>query len=164
VLFRSHLAVEAARSLGRRLRIVAKMAEPAEVEYFEAEVKHRLTPEIEFLGETSEAERLELYASAAGTLVPIQWAEPFGLVMVESMACGTPVVAWRNGSVPEVIDHGVTGFIAEDFDAFVAAAEKLHEIDPAACRTAVETRFSKQAMVDGYQRVYRSLSGMSSGD
>ena len=154
-----HLAVETAKRLGRHLRVVAKMAEPPEFAYFEAEVKPLLTSDIELLGETTEEQRLDLYSRAAATLVPIQWPEPFGLVMVESMACGTPVVALRNGSVPELIDHGVTGFVAEDFDAFVAAVGDVDQIDPADCRAAVEARFSKQAMVDGYQRVYRSLAG-----
>ena len=154
-----HLAVETAKRLGRQLRVVAKMAEPPEFAYFEAEVKPHLTSEIELLGETTEDQRLDLYSRAAATLVPIQWPEPFGLVMVESMACGTPVVALKNGSVPELIDHGVTGFIAEDFDAFVAAVGEVPEINPADCRAAVEARFSKQAMVEGYEAVYRSLAG-----
>jgi glycosyltransferase involved in cell wall biosynthesis len=152
-----HLAVETAGRLERRLRVVGKMAEPAEIAYFEDEVKPRLTPDIEILGETSAAQKLELYAGATATLVPIQWPEPFGLVMVESMACGTPVVALRNGSVPEVVEHGVTGFIADDLDSFVAAVAEVGEIDPAECRRAVERKFSKGAMVDGYQRVYRSV-------
>ncbi len=153
-----HLAVETARRLGRRLRVVGKMAEPEEIAYFEAEVEPLLTPDIEILGEVSVAEKLELYAGAAATLVPIQWPEPFGLVMVESMACGTPVVALRNGSVPEVVEPGVTGFIADDIDAFVAAVGDVDRIDPADCRRAVETRFSKEAMVEGYELVYRSVT------
>lgn len=153
-----HLAVETARRLGRRLRVAGKMAEPAEISYFEAEVEPRLTEDIEILGETSEADKLELYAGAACTLVPIQWPEPFGLVMVESLACGTPVVALRNGAVPEVVDDGVTGFIADDLDSFVDAVGRIDDIDPRACREAVESRFSKDAMVDGYQRVYRSVA------
>ena len=151
-----HLAVQTARRLGRRLRVIGKMAEPAEIEYFESKVKPLLTDDIEILGETSGAEKLDLYTRAACTLMPIQWPEPFGLVMVESMACGTPVVAWRNGSVPEIVEDGVTGFVRDDLDSFVEAVGKVDQIQPRECRRKVEERFSKEAMVDGYEQVYRA--------
>jgi glycosyltransferase involved in cell wall biosynthesis len=152
-----HLAVETARRLERRLVVVAKMAEPDERAYFERDVEPLLTDAVELKGEAVRAEKLELYANAACTLVPIQWPEPFGLVMVESMACGTPVVALRNGSVPEVVDHGVTGFVADDLDSFVKSVGDVDRIEPRACREAVQSRFSKQVMVAGYERVYESL-------
>lgn len=152
-----HLAVEAANRLGRRLVIATKIAEPVEKEYFDEKVKPLLTDDVEIVGELSVADKANLYGRAACTLMPIQWPEPFGLVMTESMACGTPVVAFRNGSVPEIVDDGVTGFIVEDLDAFVEAVARAGEIDAAACRAHVEARFSTKAMVDGYLSVYEKV-------
>ncbi len=153
-----HLAAEAANRLGRRLLIAGKMAEPPEKAYFDAQVKPHLSDDVEYIGQIDEETKLDLYRRATATLMPIQWAEPFGLVMVESMACGTPVVAWRNGSVPEIVEDGVTGFITDDFDGFVAAIEKVEEIDPAVCRREVEERFSIDAMISGYEQVYASVA------
>jgi glycosyltransferase involved in cell wall biosynthesis len=152
-----HLAVEAASRLGRRLRVAGKMSEPAEKEYFESEVRPRLTDDVTILGEASGKDKLDLYANAACTLIPIQWAEPFGLVMIESMAAGTPVVAMRRGSVPEIVDDGVTGFIVDDLDQFVQAIDKVGDIDPAVCRQQAAERFGQMVMVEGYERVYRSV-------
>ncbi len=153
-----HVAAEVANRLGRRLLIAGKMAEPAEEEYFDAEVKPHLSDDVEYIGQIDDETKLDLFSRAAATLMPIQWAEPFGLVMVESMACGTPVVAWRNGSVPEIVDDGVTGFVADDFDEFVAAVERVDSIDPAECRRVAETRFSIETMVAGYEQVYASVA------
>jgi glycosyltransferase involved in cell wall biosynthesis len=155
----AHIAVETARRLGRRLIMATKIAEPVEKQYFDQKVRPLLTDEVEILGELSLGEKVELYANAFCTLMPIQWPEPFGLVMTESMACGTPVVAFRNGSVPEIIEDGVTGFIADDFDGFVSAVERAAEIESATCRASVEAKFSTPVMVDGYEAVYRSVSG-----
>jgi glycosyltransferase involved in cell wall biosynthesis len=91
--------------------------------------------------------------------MPIQWPEPFGLVMTESMACGTPVVAYRNGAVPEIIEHEKTGFIVEEFNEFVDAIGRIPDIDPLACMAAVEEKFSVAAMVDGYEALYREVAG-----
>jgi glycosyltransferase involved in cell wall biosynthesis len=154
----AHLAVEAAKRLGRKLIIATKMVEPMELAYYDGTVKPLLTGEEEILGEISFAEKVRLYSRAYCTLMPIQWPEPFGLVMTESMACGTPVVAYHNGAVPEIIDHEETGFIVEDFEAFVAAIGRASAIDPQACRAAVEERFSTGAMVDGYENLYRGLA------
>lgn len=154
----AHLAVEAATMLGKKLIIATKMVEPVEIEYFEAEVRPRMTDAVELIGEISIEEKARLYAGAICTLMPIQWPEPFGLVMAESMACGTPVVAYRNGSVPEIIDEGVTGFIASDLGEFVEKVKRVDEIDPAACREAVDERFSTRAMVEGYLAVYERLT------
>ncbi|HEX2274835.1 MAG TPA: glycosyltransferase family 4 protein [Acidimicrobiales bacterium] len=154
----AHVAVEVANRMGRRLVIAGKMAEPAEKAYFDAEVRPLLTDNIECIGEVDEQTKLDLYARAAATLMPIQWPEPFGLVMVESLACGTPVVALRNGSVPEIVDDGVTGFVADDVDSFTEAVSRIDTIDPAACRKVAETRFSTDAMVSGYEQVYASVS------
>jgi glycosyltransferase involved in cell wall biosynthesis len=154
----AHLAAEAASRLGRRLVLAGKMAEPAERAYFDAEVKPLLTDEVEYVGEVDEETKLDLFSRAAATLMPIQWPEPFGLVMVESMACGTPVVALRDGSVPEIVEDGVTGWVADDFEAFVEAIDEVDAIDPATCRKVVEERFSIEAMVAGYERVYASVA------
>ena len=153
-----HLAAEAANQLGRRLLIAGKMAEPDEEAYFDAEVKPHLSDDVEYIGQVDEATKLDLYGRAAATLMPIQWAEPFGLVMVESMACGTPVVALRNGAVPEIVEDGVSGFVADDMDEFLAAIDKVDAIDPVACRKVVEERFSIDAMVSGYDEVYASVA------
>lgn len=153
----AHLAIDAATRLGRRLIIATKIAEPVEEEYFEKEVKPVLTDKVEMLGEISVEEKADLYSRATCTLMPIQWPEPFGLVMTESMACGTPVAAYRNGSVPEIIEDGVSGFIVEDQDGLMRAIERVGEIDPAACRARVEALFSTTAMLDGYESVYQKV-------
>ena len=155
----AHVAAEVANRIGRRLVMAGKMAEPAEKAYFDSDVRPHLTDDVEYIGEVDEATKLDLYARAAATLMPIQWPEPFGLVMVESLACGTPVVALRNGSVPEIVDDGVTGFVADDVDSFVEAVGRIDTIDPAACRKAAEARFSTEAMVAGYEQVYASVAG-----
>ena len=153
-----HLAAEAANELGRRLLIAGKMAEPDEEAYFDAQVKPHLSDDVEYIGQIDEATKLDLYSRAAATLMPIQWAEPFGLVMVESMACGTPVVALRNGSVPEIVEEGVGGFVVDDMEEFKAAIGRIATIDPGQCRRLVEDRFSIDAMVAGYEEVYASVA------
>jgi len=154
----AHLAVEAATTLGRRLVMAGKMAEPAEKAYWDAEVRPLLTDDVEYIGEADEATKHDLYSRAACLLMPIQWPEPFGLVMVEAMACGTPVVALRDGSVPEIVEHGVSGLVADDFDDFVAAIDEVGSIDPTTCRKWAEDRFSVEAMVSGYERVYAQVA------
>ena len=154
-----HLAAEVARRLGRRLIMAGKMQEPPEREFFEAEVKPRLDGNMEFVGEIEEQEKQSLYANAFCTLMPIQWAEPFGLVMVESLACGTPVVALRAGAAAEIVDDGVTGYVVDDVDAMVEAVGRVDSLDRRACREAVEKRFSTEAMLDGYEEVYAQFTG-----
>jgi glycosyltransferase involved in cell wall biosynthesis len=154
----THLAVQVARELGRKLVMALKIAEPEEHEYFDTIVRPMLTDGVEILTELNFEEKVRLYADAACTLMPIQWPEPFGLVMTESMACGTPVVALRNGSVPEVVDDGVTGFVRDDLEGFIGAVSRAGEIDPRACRTAVEERFSAAAMAASYEALYSSVT------
>ena len=101
--------------------------------------------------------KVELYRHARCTLFPIQWPEPFGLVMIESLACGTPVIAFRRGAVPEVIEHGRTGFIVENVDEMVEAAAHIDEIDPAECRRAVEERFGIERFIDAHEAAYERL-------
>jgi len=155
----AHTAINVARRLGVRLILAGKVNEGPEREYFAAEVEPYLNDEIYYRGEVDHETKVELYRRARCTLFPIQWPEPFGLVMVESLACGTPVIAMRNGSVPEVIEDGRSGFIVESEDEMVAAALRIDEIDPTDCRRAVEERFGVQAFVGAHEAAYRRLCG-----
>lgn len=153
-----HLAIDVARAAGRRLVIAAKCAEPIEETYFREEVEPRFGPDIRYVGTADADEKRALLSRAAGLLFPIQWEEPFGLVMTESLACGTPVVALRRGSVAEVIVDGESGFVCDDLDEMVAAVGSLHEIDPEACRDRVLERFDDSVMVERYEAVYRAIA------
>ena len=118
---------------------------------------HAEEPDVEYIGEISEAEKSEFLGNAVGLLFPIVWREPFGLAMIEAMACGTPVVARRNGSVPEVVDEGVTGFIfASDAEAAMAA-RRLHQLDRSRVRRVFEERFTAQRMAEDYVFLYRRV-------
>lgn len=155
---RADRAVEIARRSSLRLRIAAKVDE-ADRAYFERDIQPLLDPGcVEFIGEVGGDEKNELIGRARALLFPIDWAEPFGLVMIESMACGTPVIAFRSGSVPEVVDDGVTGFIVDGVDAAVAAVGRLDEVDRAGCRAAFERRFSAERMAREYVRIYERLA------
>jgi glycosyltransferase involved in cell wall biosynthesis len=151
------LAIEVARRTGRPLCIGAKV-DPVDVDYFEHEVEPLLGDDVSFVGEIDESHKPAFFGEAAATLFPSDWPEPFGLVMIESLAAGTPVIALRRGAVPEVLVDGVTGFICDDVDEMVAAVGRLGEIDPQDCR-AHAGRFSAEAMCDAYGAVYRSLVG-----
>lgn len=152
-------AIDVARRAGVPLRIAAKI-DPLDEPYYEQEVAPRMGSDIDFIGEICETQKPAFYGGARATLFPSDWPEPFGLVMIESMAAGTPVIALRRGSVPEVIVDGVTGFICEDVDEMVEATRRLDEIDPDACRHRAE-RFSAEAMCRGYVEVYESLARRS---
>jgi glycosyltransferase involved in cell wall biosynthesis len=154
----AHLAIDAARAAGRQIRLAGKVNEPAEEEYFEREIRPRLGDDATFLGETDAEGKRELYANAACLLFPVQWEEPFGLVMVEAMACGTPVVALAGGSVPEVVAHGRTGVVCDSPEELPAGIAKAATIAPADCRAHVRRHFDIGPMVDGYERVYRALA------
>jgi glycosyltransferase involved in cell wall biosynthesis len=148
-------AIEAARAAGTRLRIAAKCVEPDEQAYFAAEVEPLLGPDVEWLGEVGGDDKLDLLSRARCLLFPIQWDEPFGLVMIESLACGTPVVAISRGSVPEVLEHGRTGLLAQDEAELPGLLRELGSIAPADCRAAAEQRFDIPRMAADYVRVYR---------
>jgi glycosyltransferase involved in cell wall biosynthesis len=154
----AHLAIDAAREAGRRILLAGKLNEPPEQEYFDAEVRPRLGDDAEYIGEADMAAKQELYGAAHCLVFPIRWDEPFGLVMIEAMACGTPVVALRRGSVPEVVDDGTTGFIRDDPADLPAAINDAGRIDPAACRRRVEENFDTAIMAAGYERTYLELA------
>jgi glycosyltransferase involved in cell wall biosynthesis len=149
-------AIEVARRTGLPLRMAAKI-DPLDVDYYEEEVRPQMGPDVDFVGEIEEDEKPAFYAGARATLFPSDWPEPFGLVMIESLGAGTPVIALRRGSVPEVIEDGVTGFICDDVDEMVEATARIGEIDPDACRRRAE-RFSVERMCRGYVEVYESLA------
>ncbi len=149
-------AIEIAGRAGMPLRIAAKV-DPADRDYFEAHIRHLLAlPHVEYLGEIGETDKAEFLGNAAGLLFPIDWPEPFGLVMAEAMACGTPVIAYRHGSVPEIVDHRVNGFIVTDIADAVEAVAQLSTIDRAACRATFETRFSARRMALDYLTLYEN--------
>ena len=153
----AHVAVDVANRLGRRLLLVTKMTEPQEIAYFEAKVKPLLDSNVEIMGEISPQRKAELFSRAYCTLFPIQWPEPFGLVMIESMATGTPVVAMGQGAVPEIIDDGVTGYVVNTVDEMVEAVDRIDEISPDACRRVVNERFSQERMVADYVAAYNGV-------
>jgi len=153
----AHRAVRASVEASERLVIAVKVANPEEEEHWTNEVLPIMPSDATVLGEITLEEKVDLLSRAKAVLFPIDWDEPFGLVMTEAMACGTPVIATPRGSVPEVIADGVTGFVVsvENYPQEAAAAlRKLGEIDPSACRSRVEEKFSKEAMVAGYERVF----------
>ena len=152
-----HLAIEAARRAGMPLVIAAKCNERAERHYFEEQVEPLLGEDTDWVGEAETATKKDLLARARCLVFPIQWDEPFGIVMIEALACGTPVVALRAGSVPEVIDDGTTGFVCDTLDEMVEAMGRTEDIDPAACRRTALARFDVRRMVDGYDLVYRRV-------
>jgi glycosyltransferase involved in cell wall biosynthesis len=152
------LAIRAARAAGRRILLAAKCSEPEEKRYFEERVQPLLGPDAEWLGQADNEEKQDLLARAYALVFPIQWNEPFGIVMVEAMACGTPVVALRGGSVAEVVADGVTGFVRDDLDELPEAIERAGELDPEARRRHVAERFDVPVMVDGYEAVYRQVN------
>jgi glycosyltransferase involved in cell wall biosynthesis len=153
----AHRAVRTAIETGLPLKLCGKMREPLEKAYFDAYVRPHLTSEIEYLGEVSHGEKVELLQHARATLFPIEWEEPFGLVMIESMACGTPVIASRWGAVPEVIEEGRGGVIVDDWGAAPAALEQTDRIAPESCRAYAEERFRPERMVADYLAAYQTL-------
>jgi glycosyltransferase involved in cell wall biosynthesis len=151
------LAIEAARAAGRRIVLAAKCSEPDEQRYFDERVQPLLGEDAEWFGSADAEEKKDLLARAACLVFPIQWDEPFGLVMVEANACGTPVVALRRGSVPEVVADGVNGFVRDRLEELPEAIGRVGEIDPSACREHVAGHFDVPTMTDGYERIYRRL-------
>jgi glycosyltransferase involved in cell wall biosynthesis len=156
-------AVLIARAAGVPLRIAAKCREAAEQEYFEAEVKPLLGDDVEYLGELGETDKLKLVGDSFALLNPMQWPEPFGLVMIEALAAGTPVVATPAGSAPEIVDDGITGYLRKDRRALAEALVAAAGLDRTACRAAAMARFDTERMVREHVQLYTDLIGSDRG-
>lgn len=156
-------AIEIAKRAGVRLRIAAKI-DLVDEAYFRERIQPRLGHRlIEFVGEVDERQKNEFLGNASGLLFPIDWPEPFGLAMVEAMSCGTPVIAWPHGSVPEIIDHGVAGFVVGSIDEAVAAVRRIGRLDRGRVRERFEERFTAARMARDYVSVYEALAGNRAG-
>lgn len=153
----AHVAIDAARAAGRHILLAGKLNEPAERDYFEREIRPRLGRDAQYVGEADASTKRELYAGAEALVFPVCWEEPFGLVMIEAMACGTPVVALRRGSVAEIVQHGRTGFVLDHPDQLPSAIRVASELDRKDCRSHVEKNFDAPVMVSGHEAVYRTL-------
>ena len=152
-------AIEIAKRLGLPLKIAAKV-DRFDQDYFNGVIVPLLDhPLVEFIGEIGEAEKDEFLGKAYALLFPIDWPEPFGLVMIESMACGTPVIAYRHGSVPEIMHHGKTGFIASNIEEAVVAGRQISQLSRRCCRDVFEQRFTAERMAENYLDVYDALTG-----
>jgi glycosyltransferase involved in cell wall biosynthesis len=154
---RPDIAIEVARKAGIPLKIAAKV-DVVDREYFEAIIKPRLAPpDVEYIGEISEGEKSEFLSNAIALMFTIDWPEPFGLAMIEALACATPVIARRCGSVPEVLEEGLTGLIADGVEELVGAVKRIGSISRVDCRREFERRFTVASMVDRYEEVYHKL-------
>jgi len=152
-------AIEIARRAGMKLKMAAKV-DPADQVYFDEQVKPVLdaSPHVEFIGEINDSQKQDFLGRARALLFPICWPEPFGLVMIEAMACGTPVIAFKAGSVPEVMEDGLTGFVVDDIEGAVAAVDKLDRLFRPAIRARFQERFSAGAMARDYMKIYQQLA------
>jgi glycosyltransferase involved in cell wall biosynthesis len=156
-------AIEIARRAGMKLKIAARIY-PEERAYFQETIKpllHESQSWVEFIGEVGGKEKDAFLGNALALLFPVDWPEPFGLVMIEAMACGTPVIGWRNGSVPEVIADGVAGFVVDNLEDAVRAVERVSGLSRIACRQIFEKRFNVARMAQDYVEVYRRLEQTS---
>lgn len=155
----THLAIEIARRSGRRVVIAGNIPREHQA-YFDEQVKPRLDGDrVSYIGQVDDRQKNALLGQAAAFLMPILWEEPFGIVMAEALACGTPVLGLRRGAVPEVVEDGVTGFVCDDVDGLVAAVGRIGVLDRRASRQRAERLFSDHAVVDAYLGVYRRLIG-----
>ncbi len=150
-------AIAIAKKAGWKLKIAGKV-DVVDTEFYEQEIAPLIDgQQIEYLGEINHSQKTELLGNAAITLFPIAWREPFGLVMIESMVCGTPVIGINLGSVAEVIEHGKSGFVCNSYDEMAEMIPDALKLDRLTCRQYVENRFSVSQMVDGYEAVYQKL-------
>jgi glycosyltransferase involved in cell wall biosynthesis len=141
-----------------RLLVVAAKIDKLDEPYFEQALRPLFNkPWVRYIGEVGQDAKRELLENARALLFPIDWPEPFGLVMIEAFSCGTPVVAWSNGAIPELVDDGVTGFVVSDQDEAVRAAARIHELDRRACRATFDRRFTASRMANDYLRIYQQL-------
>jgi glycosyltransferase involved in cell wall biosynthesis len=153
-----HHAIEVAKRLDLPLIIAARVAD-VDAQYFKQYIKPKLTDKIIWIGEVNEKERNELMSRAMCFLLPVTWPEPFGLTLIESAACGLPVVAFGLGAIPEVVADGITGYVVDSVDHMTAAVKKVAEgaIDRTVCRNYVLEKFSVEQMANGYEAIYRKL-------
>jgi glycosyltransferase involved in cell wall biosynthesis len=151
---RADRAIEIARRAGMKIKVAAKV-DKADEKYFDKEISHLLDqPHVEYLQEVGELEKGPLLANAKALLFPIDWPEPFGMVLIEALACGTPVIAYNHGSVPEIIEHGKTGFIVNSIEKATEALQNIHLISRATCRETFEKKYSDIVMAKNYVRLY----------
>jgi len=148
-------AIKAIKTVKEKLILVGRINDE---KYFKTKIKPLLNKNIIYLGEVSFSKMINLYKNAKAFLFPIQWQEPFGLVMIEAMACGTPVIAFKKGSVPEVVVNGKTGFVVNNEEGMINAIKKIDQINRKQCRKHVEEKFSLEKMIDGYEEIYREIS------
>lgn len=150
-------AIEIAKRVGLPLRIAAKV-DPADREYFRDAVEPLLShPLVEFIGEITDDEKNEFLGNAYALIAPYDWPEPFGLALIEALACGTPVIAYRRGSIPEIIEDSVTGFVCDTLQDMIEAVKHIPLINRARCRSSFEQRFTVKRMVQDYLRIYDAL-------
>ncbi|HEX6265723.1 MAG TPA: glycosyltransferase family 4 protein [Burkholderiales bacterium] len=149
-------AIAIARAAGARLRIAAKV-DAVDQKHFRERIAPLLGGQVEYLGELGEGEKPAFLGNATALLFPVDWPEPFGLAMIEAMACGTPVLAWRNGAVPEIVEHGVSGFVVDSIDQAVALVPRISQLDRARVRARYEARFTASRMARDYLAAYRAL-------
>jgi glycosyltransferase involved in cell wall biosynthesis len=153
-------AIEIAKRVGMPLRIAAKV-DPVDREYFKSQIAPLLDhPLIEYVGEITDAEKSDFLGDAAAVLCTYDWPEPFGLVLIEALACGTPVLAYRRGSIPEIVEDGVTGFICDNLEDMISALDRLPAIRREQCRQSFETRFTVQRMAEDYLALYEQMAAM----
>ncbi len=154
---RADRAIEIAKRVNMPLKIAAKV-DRADRRYFKRVVEPLLNnPRVEWVGEISDQQKNDFLGNAYALLFPIDWPEPFGLVMIEAMACGTPVIAFERGSVPEVMENGVTGFVVRELDEAVEATRRVHDLSRARCREVFEKRFTATRMADDYINLYEQM-------
>jgi glycosyltransferase involved in cell wall biosynthesis len=156
------LAIKIAKKRGIKL-LLAGQLQPMYQDFFKKEIKPHLGQKIKYIGELSQAQLSSFYGSAKALIYPHRWQEPFGLVMIESMACGTPVIAFNRGSVPEIVKDGKTGFVVNSIKEAVEAVKKIDQINRLDCRKWVEEKFTVEKMVDNYERVYYKILGRKYG-
>ena len=156
----THTAIDISEQSGRRLVIAGNISDQA---YFDDFVQPRLSDRVVYVGPVDDGQKNDLLGRALAFLMPIEWEEPFGIVMAEALACGTPVVGTPRGSVPEVVMEGVTGFVRESVGALAEAVGRVPELDRAACRADCEARFSDRAVVDAYEALYRERIAAARG-